>query len=648
MLIAVRLWILLSALLVASGWILSALHQLNRVGYGVVLALAVVVGAGWWKRTGERPKMAAGRFIHRLTKRFKRPAPFLFLAILILSFMGGALYEPFNGDSKAYRVPRVLHWLGAQQWHWIPTLDQRMNFLGCGFEWLFSPLILFGRDDRLVFLINILSYALLPGLIFSVFTRLKVSARVAWWWMWLLPSGWCFVLQAGSVANDSFAAVYALASVDLALRAKEKGSIADLWLSLLAAALLTGAKQCDIPLAMLWVIAAWPAFALAKRHAAGSAVVVVFGLLVSALPITILNLQHMGSWIQPMTTRGTNSLSWGIIGNAFCIPVQNLVPPYDPWADKWNALMDRFAATPFGHHFASFEHFGQVSFLSHSIGEGNAGIGLGMCVWMPVSMVAGWMLSKKFFFRPPVETLQRRLLRGMPWLLLLLFMAKDCAYENARHLAPYYVFFFPCLLAGSGQTWLVRRHWWQRFGLLLMLCSASLIVISRTSPLFPAQAVLRWLHARHPSSRLISRLEFSYGASSVARAMEREILKDLPPDEELIGYATADGGAEPELWFPFRQRRVHRVVSDDTPETLRAGGIRYIVVDTSMLNYSGESIEQWMEKYECQIVDEASCELQPELPRYYLYLLKLRPGNPDAGPINPRKSAENSRFKSRL
>jgi hypothetical protein len=635
MLIAVRLWILLSALLVASGWILSAFHQLNRAGYGVVFVLAMAAGAVWWKRTGGRPKMAVGQFIHRSTKRLKRPAPFLFLAILILSFMGGALYEPFNGDSKAYRVPRVLQWLGMQQWHWVPTLDQRMNFLGCGFEWLFSPLILFGHDDRLVFLINIFSYALLPGLIFSVFTRLNVSARVAWWWMWLLPSGWCFVLQAGSAANDSFAAVYALASVDLALRAKEKGSIGDLWLSLLAAALLTGAKQCDIPLALLWVVAAWPAFALAKRRVVASVVVVIFGLLVSALPITVLNLRHIGSWIQPLTTRGTNSLVWGIIGNTFCIPVQNLVPPFDPWADKWNALMDKFAATPFGHHFASFEHFGQLSFLSHSIGEGNAGIGLGICVLMLVSLVEGWMFLKKFTFRPSVDTLQQRLLRGVPWLLLLLFMAKDFAYENARHLAAYYVFFFPCLLATSGQPSLVRRRWWQRFGLLLMLCSAGLVVISRASPLFPAQTVLRWLHACHPHSRLISRLEFSYGAPPVARAMERDILKDLPPDEELIGYATADGGAEPELWFPFRQRRVHRLVFGDTPESLRAAGIRYIVVDTSLLNYSGESIEQWMGKYQCQLVKKTSCELQPELPPYYLYLLRLLPDNRNAWPINP-------------
>ena len=89
-------------------------------------------------------------------------------------------------------------------------------------------MILFTHTDRFLFLINWISYLLLPGLIFSVFTRLQVRPRVAWWWMWFLASGWCFALQAGSVDNDSLAAVYILAAVDLALRAREKKSAADL------------------------------------------------------------------------------------------------------------------------------------------------------------------------------------------------------------------------------------------------------------------------------------------------------------------------------------------------------------------------------------------------------------------------------------
>ena len=55
---------------------------------------------------------------------------------------------------------------------------------------------------------------------FSVFTRLGVRRRVAWSWMWLVPTGYCFLLQAGSIGNDLFGAPFALAAVDFALRAK--------------------------------------------------------------------------------------------------------------------------------------------------------------------------------------------------------------------------------------------------------------------------------------------------------------------------------------------------------------------------------------------------------------------------------------------
>ena len=50
------------------------------------------------------------------------------------------------------------------------------------------------------------TWVLLPGLVFSVFRRVGVHARAAWHWMWLLPTGYCYLLQAGSVANDMFSA----------------------------------------------------------------------------------------------------------------------------------------------------------------------------------------------------------------------------------------------------------------------------------------------------------------------------------------------------------------------------------------------------------------------------------------------------------
>jgi hypothetical protein len=621
MLIIVRAWILLSALLCASGWILSAVHQLNRTGYGVVFALALLGVGYWWQTAKQSGRKGVARAWHKSWHRFRKPAPLLFLTLAMMSLVAGAFYAPVNGDTLSYRLPRVLDWLGAEGWHWIRTLDPRMNQAGCGYEWMSAPLVLFGRDDRWFFLINVISFLLLPGLVFSVFTRLGVLSRVAWWWMWLLPSGWCYALQAGGVINDMFTVIYALAAIDFALRARETKQVSDLWLSLLAAGLLTGAKQTAIPLALLWGIAAWPSRRWLLVRPVATTLVVCLSLLVSALPISVANVRYYGGWMGPTQGCELHSALWGIIGNAFCLPAQNLVPPLFPWSTAWNGAMQRFLQTPFGSHFASFEIFG---YLGRAVNESSAGIGLGICVLGAISLGATW------FRRPAgrgVEACARDrllwLLRLVPWILLVLFMAKVGTWANARQLCPYYVFFFPLLLARPGQAWLVRRLWWQRFGLLVMLLTAVMLVVSRERPLFPANAVLGRLQAQYPDSKIISAISksFAFGSSTETR---RDLFRaHLPAEERVVGYATTHGVAEPGLLLPLGPRRVERILPGDTPEEARLRGIHYVVLDDSGLQAAANTLEQWLRRYDGELVDQSIVLMRPDLPADGLYLVRL-------------------------
>ena len=200
-------------------------------------------------------------FRKRFSRRFRRPLPFCFGALAVLIFLGGAIYPPGNYTGLTYRVARVLQWLAHGRWFWIHTANYRMNDRACGIEWLSAPLLLFTKSDRGLFLLNFLPFLLLPGLVFSVFTRLGVRARVAWQWMWLLPTGYNFLLQAGGIANDTFpdgicaggAGFRVCAQLEIAAR------LADLWHSILAAALLTGAKASNLPLLLPWAIVDFPA-----------------------------------------------------------------------------------------------------------------------------------------------------------------------------------------------------------------------------------------------------------------------------------------------------------------------------------------------------------------------------------------------------
>ncbi|MEI9864984.1 MAG: hypothetical protein WDN00_10595 [Limisphaerales bacterium] len=102
------------------------------------------------------------------------------------------IYAPTHYTALCYHIPRVLNWLAAGEWHWIHTPVSRMNYPGCAFEWLTAPVLLFTGSDRGLFVINFIPFLLMPGLVYSVFTRLGVRARVAWQWMWLLPTGYGF------------------------------------------------------------------------------------------------------------------------------------------------------------------------------------------------------------------------------------------------------------------------------------------------------------------------------------------------------------------------------------------------------------------------------------------------------------------------
>jgi hypothetical protein len=627
----VRFWILLSTLLVGGGWILSALHQLNRAGYAVIFTLLLPPFFLWWKKS--RP--FALENLHRrrcqFQKRFKPRAPQIFFAIAALSFLSGCLYPALNYDANAYRLPRVMHWLWAGQWHWIHTFDARMNIAACGMEWLSAPLILFSHTDRFLFLINWISYLMLPGLIFSVFTRLQVRPRVAWWWMWILSSGWCFALQAGSVANDSFAAIYILAAVDLALRARKKKSATDLWLSLLAAALATGAKQTNLPLVVLWLIAAWPAISLFWKNPLRTAVVAGFGLLASIVPISILNYRHCGTWL-PLDVAGIAAVGkfqlspfWGIIGNAFCIPIQNLLPPfynllppfYGYWVALWNEMMRDFLHTSFGAHFTSFENFGFLSDVYyHGISEGNAGLGFGVCLLIFAALHEMRRLPKDGVTIAtavqPVPFL--RLLRLAPWGLLLIFMAKVGTFENARQLTPYYAFLFPAWLIKAGHTRVIRLHSWQRLVLPVMALTALLLATLSERPLFPAQTIFKLVQSKFPHSGFLMEESSHYLASNyqVTVARRNYLQKMLPPGETIIGYyAKICFVDEPSIWLPYGQRQVECLLPDESPARLRSLGIHYVVLNGDAINQTYGNIGKWMDRYDAHLVSQFIFTKQP-------------------------------------
>src|SRR5438270_10718794 len=95
-------WILFCAFCNCAGWVLSALHQLNQVGYLISFALAL--GALFLLRNRLPPLDLHAYRWSKLRRRFHRLFPLLFLVLAALVFLGGALYAPNNYDAFSYRT----------------------------------------------------------------------------------------------------------------------------------------------------------------------------------------------------------------------------------------------------------------------------------------------------------------------------------------------------------------------------------------------------------------------------------------------------------------------------------------------------------------------------------------------------------------
>jgi hypothetical protein len=595
---AVLIWVWFCAYLNFAGWTLSALHELNARGYAVTVLLGLAALVAWRKQIA--PEFFPSIRWSKCRRRFRRPFPLAFLILTALAFLGGALYPPTNYDALAYRLPRVLHWLAANQWHWIHTIFVRVNARACGDEWVSAPFLALLKIDRLLFLINVVSLLLLPGLVFSVFTRLGVRRRVAWHWMWLAPTGYGFLLQAGSIGNDLFGAVFALAAVDFALRAKISGSPRDFFASILAVALLTGSKLSDMALALPWALAVLPSLKLAWRWPARTFAVCVLAAFASVLPTIALNLKFSGDWTggELVQSRRENpALKAG--ANAALITLENFVPPVFPAASACNRFLEQHLPSDWRPWLDRvMEHPGNTFHVEEMQVEENAGLGFGLSVLLLASVAAVAFQRRK----PCASPLWQAGVRWSPVISLAAIMTQSNLVAIARLLTPFYLLLLPPLLACAGHERLVRRRGWQLAGMAVFGVALVTLVVSPARPLFPAETVLEKMRAVAPQNALLTRVETVYtvygkrwDAFAPARAA-------LPPGLNVLGLVTVDD-PETSLWRPFGSRRIEHVCPQDTPADLKQRGIEYILVSDNAFNiYFNGSFDEWCRRMNAQVV----------------------------------------------
>ena len=591
----VRIWVFASVFASASGWMFSACGQLNRTGYLIALAVFLIIYQ-LTKRVFIGQPFSIRSFFPKCKVRFRARIPFLFLLLTTLIFLGGALYPPSNYDGLCYRTPRVLEWLSQGEWHWIHTSDYRMNNRGCGYEWLTAPLLLFTHSDRGLFLLNFASFLLLPGLVFSVFTRLGVACRTAWYWMWLLPSGYSFVLQAGSIANDCLGAVYILAAIDFALRARSSGKIGEVWLSILALALLTGGKSGNLPLALPWAIAIFPVLRLLAVNLVGSLGVLLLSVIISCIPISVANLIYCGDWtglvLEAKGIEMHHPIS-GLFGNFIALFCNNFVPPIFPWANWWNehflSWLPRGLAQSFQANFESgFCNVGELPI------EEIAGLGFGVFVLLTISFCSAWRRDKAsvradnkaswFFWSGLVSIIVLSMKSGMM--------------QFARIIAAYYVVLIPFFLAQSGQERVVRKKWFKTAAQWVIVSSMVVVIFTPARPLWPTSWVGE-LGRLLPNNHELSRAQLVYKTYAARPDLLAQFRESVPAEIKMIGFI--GGAADPatSLWRPFGGCRVVEVLPGESPDQVRKQKLCYIVIHNDILN---EPLNSWLRRFNAEVV----------------------------------------------
>jgi hypothetical protein len=613
------LWILFSAWCPLSGWTLSLLGCLNATGTGIALlvfAVALIFLAKPLELIGKSNR-------HPWTLvRSRWVFPKIWLLLTVLALIGGILYTPSNYDYLTYRFPRLLYWCGDHHWSWISTADDRMNLSGTQMEWMMAPLFLLFKTDRLFFLINFISYLFIPGLVFSVFKGLGISKRISWWWMWVLPCGFCYILQAGSAGNDSFAVVYFFAALHYLFRARISSPAKNLALSLLAIGLLTGAKASNLPLALPWLILLFfSRDSLVKAAPAPILVAVLAAVAASFLPVGLLNRHYTGDFFGDPTNQGGMKITGpigGVVGNLLLIATSNLGPPVWPHSISLDPLIPSPVKAMILH---SFPRFGLST--EEIPAEESTGVGLGIILGLiPFGLTAAIarLFNRRLLIAPNRQAFY--IIGGLA-IACLVYMAKIGTEAVPRVVAPYYPLLVgACLVIASLDGRVIHRRLITCAGVVAMLCALPVLILSPSRPLFPVQTVFHILKDHIPA-HLADRFQGVYTAYA-SRATAFEPITSLISDEPVVGLVQRGNDSIASLWRPFGSRKLVEVTPDDSPDQIRAQGFRLVVVSNNALQYRYHvDIDSLLSKWTAHLVAEREFILTLHQGKEVWYVIRL-------------------------
>ncbi|MFM2199540.1 MAG: hypothetical protein RLZZ505_2972 [Verrucomicrobiota bacterium] len=579
--------VLIAAACNIAGWLLSMMGWVTPLGLALSIppiwfGLHVLCQAGC-------PAVPGKRAFRRFFRGNGKGLRLAFAVVAGLSLLGGLLHAPNNYDAMNYRLPKVAGWLMEGGWQWFPANYNNLNTRASGMEWVFAPLMSWTGGDRVLFLTNQLPFLLMPGLVFGVFRGLGVAGRAARFWMWVVPCGYGFALQAGGIGNDLQASLFVLAAFDFALRWKKSGRVGHALLALAAAGMMTAVKPTTLPLMLPFTVLFFGMFGLLKTNPLRVAAAVVPLALASFLPTAILNHRYCGDWTGAAAENAALGKvePWiGITGNLINAPLQNIAPPLLPIAGWWNERVVRWFPEPFLERMAAnFETRGARFGLTDIQGEESAGLGIGIVAMC----VAGACFGRR---RENPKPWKRRAGWLALWfgVALLAYFSKAGMTTVARHILPYYPFLMVPLVMMPRLEGVVRKRWFEYLAYAAVASTAVMLCITPSRPVLPMAAVSRALAEKKPSPTF-ERLALGYEVYGNRADILGPVREALPEDAVLVGYIDHGYAPESSLWKPYGKRTIRHLLPGNDP----GAAMSHVVLNTFNFEANrGESPEKWL------------------------------------------------------
>lgn len=593
-----RMAVLYAALAALAGWGLGFLGLLKPWPYVLLMTLGLTLGFSWLWMEGNRKKILFKLGVHSRYYKKLLPASFLLLALLALA--GGLLYTPANFDGLTYRGSRVLHWISDGGWHWIHSSNGRMNTRGTVFEWMSIPFFMLLKSDRLLFLLNWTAFLLLPGLCFRFFRLCGLAARTSWWWMWLVPMGYGYALQAGSIGNDAIACVFFLSSLIWLLPSRVKVvQPSDIVFSLLAIGLTTGVKATNLVLGLPWLYLFCCQWKVIFRYKVLVFCAGFLGLVVSFVPTAALNHLYCGDW-SGMAAEGNDiaikSPLMGFIGNGFLLASQNFQPFVMPMAAKFTGVLDQILPSAIKAQYNP----GAFGFSELQMEE-SAGLGMAVCLVLILALVLG--------AGRPRLSIRGWVLSGLGVAAVLVFAVTSALTTPARMLLSCYpLLLLPCLACLSPSF---GRSWVWKLGVCLVPITACLVVIlTPPRPLFPVPLLNRVVKVIGVSDTLTGRVEKVYHVYGNRGRSFEPLLNRIPSDVAVLGFYATGDAPETALWRPFGQRKIVHILEGDSPADLQDKSVHMAVVSDYAMYLKGITLNEWLGTYGGRVVDSVLLELK--------------------------------------